>query len=66
MLRLPIGLVIIDSIAGCVRGENADADFMERSKDFLAISLQLKKLSYKHNAAIVTTNHVRQELNYFY
>ncbi|CAN1843293.1 DNA repair protein XRCC3 homolog [Linum perenne] len=59
-LRLPVRVIVIDSIAALFRSEfdNSSADLMKRSSLFFKISGKLKRLAWRFKLAIVVTNQV--------
>lgn len=58
--RLPVRLIVLDSIAALFRGEfnNTAADMKRRSSLFFKISGELKRLAGRYGAAVVVTNQV--------
>ncbi|KAG9132998.1 hypothetical protein Leryth_015386 [Lithospermum erythrorhizon] len=58
--RLPVKVVVIDSIAALFRSEygNNREDLMTRSKMFFEISSRLKAMAVKYGVAVVVTNQV--------
>ncbi|KAF4396013.1 hypothetical protein G4B88_020650 [Cannabis sativa] len=58
--RLPIRLIVVDSIAALFRSEfdNTPSDLKQRSSLFFKISGQLKLLAKRFNVAVVVTNQV--------
>ena len=58
--RLPIRLIILDSIASLFRADfdASPADLKRRSALFFQISAKLKELAYRHHCVVVVTNQV--------
>jgi len=58
--RLPIRLIILDSIASLFRADfdASPADLKRRSALFFQISAKLKELAYRHQCVVVVTNQV--------
>ncbi|KAB0804844.1 hypothetical protein PPYR_01814 [Photinus pyralis] len=58
LLKRPIGLVVIDSIAGVFRSDSATVDYSQRSREFSTIVTSLNKLCLQYGIAVVVTNQV--------
>ncbi|KAG0533440.1 hypothetical protein BDA96_04G193700 [Sorghum bicolor] len=58
--RLPIRLILLDSIASLFRADfdASPADLRRRSALFFQISAKLKELAYRHQCVVVVTNQV--------
>ncbi|XP_066318654.1 DNA repair protein XRCC3 homolog [Miscanthus floridulus] len=58
--RLPIRLILLDSVASLFRADfdASPADLRRRSALFFQISAKLKELAYRHQCVVVVTNQV--------